>query len=101
MTFCLAIDWDDTWTRDPALFAGIAAAATAAGWLVIICTNRAITNPIPVPAGMRCVYANGFPKRDACHAAGIHVHVWIDDLPVLVNFGMAGLDKLRAQGIYD
>lgn len=99
--FVISFDWDGTWDKDIPLFTTLAQTCVAAGWQVIICTNRASTNPIPAPAGFRIIYANGAPKREACHAAGVHVHVWVDDLPVLVNFGQAGLDRLKEQGIYD
>lgn len=91
----LAIDWDGTWTADPSLFCALGRNAEAAGWRVYIVTNRSAHEPVGATYGFSVIYCAGAPKREACARAGIRVDVWVDDMLVLVDFGQAGLDRLR------
>lgn len=95
MTRVLAIDYDGTWTADPSLFAILARKAQAGGWRVIVATNRRPSDQVGDVSGLEVVYASGKPKRQAVfEQLGVAVDVWVDDMPVLVDFGQAGLDAL-------
>jgi hypothetical protein len=90
----IAIDYDDTYTRDPDLWDDFITAAHNGGHLVICVTNRPWApntskhervpcvikrdlklDPIPV------ICAGDKFKVDAAREAGYSVHVWIDDTP--------------------
>lgn len=92
----LAIDYDATWTADVELFAWLARKAQQGLWQVIIVTNRAAHDPVGDVAGLRVIYCAGAPKRAACAAVGLYPDVWVDDMPVLIDFGQAGLERLIA-----
>lgn len=81
----IAIDWDKTWTADPALFAEIASAMQARGHDVFIVTmryeNEAIDAPIPV------YYTCRHGKRAFMEGLGISVDVWVDDKPHFIGWG--------------
>lgn len=92
----LAVDYDGTWTADPELFANLADIAVLRGWRVFIVTNRRAADPVGPVDGLPVVYCAGAPKRDACAALGVFPDVWVDDMPVLVDHGQAGLERLIA-----
>lgn len=87
----VALDYDDTYTRDPIFWARVVGLAVERGHSVICVTkrdkNHAIdpTHEPPLPANVEVVYAGAQWKQEAALAAGYAVHVWIDDMPGLIQ----------------
>lgn len=84
----LAIDYDGTFDRAPALFRSFVANAHAAGFAVICITNRRREQPIPADDAAcfdAVIYAGDQPKRKAALEAGIPVTIWVDDLPETIG----------------
>lgn len=84
----LALDFDDTFTRDPFLWVRFIQNAKEIGHEVLIVTARDSHNdgikwralemthsPAPV------IWCDGRPKKAMCEAHGVHIDVWIDDNP--------------------
>lgn len=88
----IAIDFDNTWTEDPLLWANFATKAKQNGHTVIMATART-DNDINkeqiqrggVPRSMPVVFSGGELKEPACLKAGYKVNVWIDDSPEMVR----------------
>lgn len=87
----IALDWDDTWTRDAALWATFVRLALRQGHDVRIVTFR---RPSGVPdierelqnfqLNLEIIATNHISKRAVCRALGWEPHVWIDDMPELI-----------------
>lgn len=83
----IAIDFDDTYTLDPAMWTFFEEFARGRGHRVILCTARAdlreerLDVDAIVPSHIERVYCNGDYKRRVCKERGINVDVWIDDAP--------------------
>lgn len=91
----LALDWDGTLTHLPRKVSeALVTEARAHNIVVVIVTNRHPHQSIPDFMGLPVVYAAGQPKRAAARAAGYEVLWWLDDMPVLVDFGEAGLSAI-------
>ncbi len=90
----IAIDYDDTFTQDPAFWRRFCRMAMAAGHKVIMVTNRQGTHHdvSELRNLRRClheiIFAQHGPKRHAARARGYRPHVWIDDNPSTVDFGL-------------
>ena len=90
----IALDWDDTWTKDPALWATFVRLTKHHHHDVRIVTYR---RPSGVPEiedelaryflEIPVIATNHNPKRAACRALGWDPHVWIDDMPELIVRG--------------
>lgn len=85
MSMLIAIDYDNTYSADPALWEAFAASARAAGHGVVICTGRAFEPRIQTSLQIFC--AAGLAKAEYLAAQGLHPTVWIDDDPTSVNVG--------------
>lgn len=90
----LAVDFDNTWTADPALFAGFIALAVARGHQVCVVTGRANTEEDRqtvrqfVPREIPVYYTGGAMKRWYMEQqAELKVNVWIDDSPETIGRG--------------
>lgn len=81
----IAIDYDDTYTADPALWDVFIAVASSRGHEVICVTGRRASQPVGLE--LPTVYADGEYKREAAERAGYRVDVWIDDMPGYVERG--------------
>jgi hypothetical protein len=83
------IDFDDTWSADPALFAAFAEMAKERGHRCVLVTQRAsIFAPemrAVVGEGIQIVHCAGATKADGCRQAGVAVDIWIDDYPAAVQ----------------
>lgn len=85
----IALDYDDTYTRDPELWRTFIGDAEARGHSVIIATSRFAhgmlesEDPIyeHVPHNILVVFCNHNLKREVCEKAGHKVDIWIDDQP--------------------
>lgn len=95
MTF--AIDFDDTFTADPALFTAFITFAKARGHRCVCVTARAdrvmYTDPsrhcgdevrAALNGLMPIVFSGGDPKEVAAAMAGYAIDVWIDDNPAAI-----------------
>lgn len=85
----IALDYDDTFTRDPTLWMGFLTMARARKHDVRIVTfrnakgnNDDILNSFKglVPV----LYTGGVRKRQYCYEQGFMVDVWIDDMPEII-----------------
>lgn len=89
----IALDYDDTFTRDPELWARIIFSCLHRGHEIRIVTFRsklhnnldlieamAYYNLSPIPV----IYTAGNRKRDFCANLGFFPDVWIDDMPELI-----------------
>lgn len=95
----LAIDFDDTFTANPAFWLDVIRIATKHGITCYIVTcrrdtpeNREIVygdreNTKTGLPWSRHIFTNLGPKRDFCIARGLHIDVWADDDPGCVLFG--------------
>lgn len=87
----LAIDYDKTYTADPAFWLSVIALAETRGHRFVCVTGRgengaygaevkrAIAGRIPI------VFTDGAPKRAAAEQAGYKPAIWIDDLPETIG----------------
>lgn len=82
----IALDYDDTYTRDPVFWAAFIQMARTRGHEVMIVTMRYPREPVQdVPCEV--IYTGRSAKKDFLEARGIIIDVWIDDSPhwILVN----------------
>jgi hypothetical protein len=81
------MDWDDTYTRDPAAWTQVVAALTAAGHEVVLVTAREDTErnwklcKIPGVLAHRRYFTGHKPKGKWMEARGVSIDIWIDDRP--------------------
>lgn len=80
----IAIDWDNTITRDVALFKAFIELANQSGHKTIVITGRQPNDQIVPPFPIEVIYAGDRWKRDAAAAAGYAVDIWIDDSPGVI-----------------
>jgi hypothetical protein len=87
----ISIDFDDTWSKDPQAWATVASVLMGRGHKVVMCTNR-----LPQQAGgmddaikrlgVENVHFAGHQlKRNYMESKNIHVDVWIDDNPSMIE----------------
>ncbi len=81
-----AIDYDNTWSADPALFKKITNDLKKAGHRCVCITARSKDtdqNLLENSIGkhMKIYYANGEAKKKYAEKKGLSVHIWIDDNP--------------------
>lgn len=85
----IAIDYDGTWTADPALWRSFVASAEARGHRVIIVTGRhGWTDDMTrggIPPSVPIHYTAGALKETALRQQGITVDIWIDDMPGMIQ----------------
>lgn len=81
----IAIDIDNTWTRDPEMWREIVALMESRGHQVIIATGRIGWSQdmerMGIPPKSPIVFTMNEFKEKACMAAGYKVDIWIDDMP--------------------
>ena len=81
----LAIDYDDTWTKDPYLWDTFVGIALHRGHQVFIATGRSERDELvagfDVPRGIRVIYCDRDYKEQVLLRNGIKIDVWIDDSP--------------------
>lgn len=79
------IDYDDTYSDDPDLFAQIVSLIKSRGHVAVIVTYRhGIKDKIP-ETGCEVFYTGGTPKAQFMRDAGLEVDIWIDDYPELIG----------------
>ena len=84
----IAIDFDKTWTADPALWSGFAEVASTRGHEVIIVTRRQSISDeersrslVSKRLSEEMLYCDYRFKRQAVELAGYNVDIWIDAEP--------------------
>ena len=82
----LALDYDDTYTRDPEFWDAVIELAKQRGHSVICATMRYLQEGADVEAALlgkvkNFIYTGRTAKHNAVHAAGYIPSVWIDDSP--------------------
>jgi hypothetical protein len=83
----IAIDYDETFTEDPAFWCEVIAAGVRRGHRFVCITGRSsppdFTREPLIPLPIIC--AGATLKDVAARAAGYHVDVWVDDMPGLIK----------------
>lgn len=82
--FCVAVDYDDTFTSCPKTWTRVINVLREAGANVFCVTFRKPEHQITDFPG-HVYYTAGRPKWEFMHEQGVHVHVWIDDWPALIG----------------
>lgn len=88
----IALDFDDTYTRDPLLWDQFIALAQHRGWQVICVTSRASADTpglqklAEVLPAVIC--AGATPKRAAARAMGYMPDIWVDDCPESIGVAL-------------
>ncbi len=82
----LALDYDDTYTRDPVFWDAVIELAKQRGHSVICATMRYQSEGLDVEVALRdkvenIVYTGRKAKHGAVYAAGYMPSVWVDDSP--------------------
>lgn len=84
----LALDYDDTFTRDPVTWLSVIRVLRAAGHQVLVVTLRSTKriDAEPVITALldhtdAIYFTSGRGKAQHMFALGLNVHVWIDDNP--------------------
>lgn len=81
----IALDYDGTYTADPALWDRFISLAKRSGHEVHIVTMRYPSEPIKGAYGVTAVhYTSRLAKAKAVAAKGLAFDVWIDDRPELI-----------------
>lgn len=98
----VGFDLDGTYAADLTTFTGIAGLLKDAGHTCVLVTNRCESDRAFVEDlidhEMPVLFSCGRPKRLVAEEAGYFVQVWVDDNPILVDKGAAGLNEV---GTYD
>ena len=97
----ISIDYDGTWTNDPALWHTFALHAIESGHEVIMITQRAagwrepLMDVFEEDLSLPIIFAAGAPKLVAALELGLDVDVWIDDNPraMIERFEYTGPDQ--------
>ncbi len=95
-----ALDFDNTFDRDPELFREIVQLLRGRGHVAVCVTSRmaGINDAVEQMVGdVPVVYAGTRWKRAAARDAGYLVNVWIDDLPEYVDAQDPELVALKLQ----
>lgn len=79
----IALDYDDTYTRDPDFWEKFATLAEARGHSVTILTKRGPSNQGNVMGSCRIpvIYTDRKAKKPFAEAKGFNFDIWIDDAP--------------------
>jgi len=91
----ISLDFDDTYTRDPNMWNTIVAQMQFSGHKVYLVTMRTPEQGLEVLStigriiGSDNVYFTSMQgKRNYMYAKGIHIDVWIDDMPDAILRGI-------------
>lgn len=78
----IALDYDGTYTADPALWDAFIRSARARSHQVHLVTMRAESEPVRLGEPVdRIHYTDRKAKRPYMQARGLSVQIWIDDMP--------------------
>jgi hypothetical protein len=91
----ISLDFDDTYTRDPALWEAFVVSAMHRGHIVYVVTLRTpeqgddVMNTIGKVVGAGKVYFTSMQsKKNFMWKNGIRIDVWIDDMPDCIVRGI-------------
>jgi hypothetical protein len=79
----ISLDYDSTYTADPALWSGFISLVKERGHGIYCVTARyehERENMDP-GLGIPIIFCNQQAKRQVVEEQGIHIHIWIDDNP--------------------
>jgi peptidoglycan/xylan/chitin deacetylase (PgdA/CDA1 family) len=82
----IALDYDGTYTADPAMWDAYIKIAKARGHEVLIATMRFESEPVNVK-GVRVIYTGRKAKAPFLRDLGIEPAIWIDDNPCFIYAG--------------
>lgn len=85
----ISIDFDKTWSADPALWRSFVKLIKARGHHPVMITRRddtpqqraEVEKSIDGAGFDELIFAGGTQKQDAARKAGVSVDVWVDDYP--------------------
>lgn len=100
----IAIDFDETYTKDPILWNEFMGYATFRGHEVCICTTRNLKHDNTYTLqhlhklGYPVYFVDGMPKKECMKETwGLDVDIWIDDKPdSIINGSMTNKEDLAA-----
>jgi hypothetical protein len=83
----IALDYDDTFTRDPELWSAFVKMAQTRGHEVMIVTMRDPREPVAEDMPCEVIYTGHKAKKKFLERWDITIDVWIDDSPhwILMN----------------
>lgn len=79
----IALDYDDTYTRNPVFWNKYIALCKSSGHDVICCTMRYPSESVELPIPVH--YTSRQQKREYLQRLEIFPHVWIDDTPEFIG----------------
>jgi hypothetical protein len=89
----IALDYDNTYTKDPYLWDQFILLFNGHGHYIWIVTLRnEVQDAIELDPYIRdcivgIIYCDGMPKDPTCYKRGIYIDIWIDDEPQSVHHG--------------
>lgn len=81
----IALDYDDTFTRDPMFWNIVIDLAKQRGHEIVCVTMRCPEDETP-GLNIRTIYTEGRAKRPHTDNLGEQFHVWIDDSPEFIVY---------------
>lgn len=99
----IALDYDGTYTVDPALWDRFVADARLRRHEVHVVTMRSASEPVRLGCHVdRVHYTDRKAKRPFMQALGLKVQVWIDDMPdfILASAAPRSLEENGRSGIW-
>lgn len=82
----IALDYDDTYTKDPTLWNKFINLVRSRHHEIVICTCRGTlyNEDMIFPSNMIIYYTSGKSKKPYMESIGIKIDVWIDDCPEML-----------------
>ena len=97
-------DLDGTFSADLQLMRAVARLFKDAGWTLVMITarednedNRMLAEQLKITQLMPILFAGARPKRAVARENGYEVDIWIEDNPIMVDFGIPGLGIVGEQ----
>ena len=94
----ISLDFDDTYTKDPALWNVFCRAAMKSGHTVYLITWRNENEMADVFSSIgkvigqqNCIATSGYAKKEFVEHYGIRIDVWIDDNPLAIHHDVTDL----------
>lgn len=98
----ISLDFDDTYTRDPALWNAFIVSAKARGHNVYCVTMRTPEQGAEVLSTVGkyipCYFTSMQSKSKYMYSQGIKIDVWIDDMPIAI---IEGIEIVNDGKIYE
>lgn len=86
----ISLDYDETYTRDKYLWNAFIQFAIASGHTVYCVTMRSHAEGDEVRRDLShlvkdIIFTTRRAKKETCYKLGIHIDVWIDDMPLFIT----------------